>query len=157
MKPLKPLFLVIFLFVFAFSKPGIKMSIDKGSDLKHFDDKLITAKDLIEGLKYKDDVKEIGVDLISYYYDKKQCSGVCLYYATYFYYHRSTVGGIRWMDGKPFAVLSVINNKEIHYFSYRDIKGNQKLLNDLKASLPQMPDSVVHDSALLRGSVSVQD
>jgi|GEM_PF-4501612 hypothetical protein len=148
--------LVLSVLFFVSGKPPIQVNIRKSGILNYFNDSLITAKDLIKGLKHKGDVKEISVELLSYYYDTVKRSGICLYYTTYFYYHRTTPGGIRWLNGKPFAVLTVINNKEIHYFS-GNVKSNQKLLNDLKTNLPQMPDSLVKDSGLLNDFIKVDD
>jgi hypothetical protein len=137
-------------------RPDIKLSIRKSSDLTNFKDSLITAKDLTSGLPNKRHVKEIGVELLTYYYDPVKYSGICLYYTTYFYDNRTTIGGIRWLSGKPFDVFTVLNNREIHYFT-RDKKANKKLLIDLKAILPHMPDSLVNDSSLLKGHVMVAD
>lgn len=125
------------------------VEITKGDDLKGcIADSILNINRMI-GKKSKN-IKKVYVDVKSYYFDSKKCSGVCLYYVTVTHNDKMLLDP-KFMNGKPYNVF-VLSNGKISYFT-DNMKQNKNELDKLNSILKDMPDSVKNDSNLIRNYV----
>ncbi len=159
---LNKIILFISLCILAFGCGEIKKVIGGNVEVTRYREMKWFNVKLLKKIQFFDSTEQVNlrrgyIDLIPFYVDKKQGSGIILYTTRGDYNNRTPLFVKYENGGDPYCVFIVIQNKKVLLFKNNNSDSNRIFMNELKSALPTIPDSITSQSCILNNLIFVDE